>query len=131
MKELKKKKWIDANEIAEYMPDIDEELWQYETLMKEKPNFDKSPGARKVFQRKEYSIYRAKQGYIIHNTNKRFEEGHSHVASFKKAKSLIDLAMRKKLPNTPRKWELESLMRITNNNTYYNKLRDLYESLDK
>ena len=131
MKELKKKKWIDANEIAEYMPDIDEGLWQYETLMKEKPNFDKSPGTRKVFQRKEYSIYRAKQGYIIHNTNKRFEEGHSHVASFKKAKSLIDLAMRKKLPNTPRKWELESLMRITNNNTYYNKLRDLYESLDK
>ena len=86
-------------------------------------------GARKVFQRKEYSIYKASDGYIIHNTNKTFKKGHTHVQSFKKAKSLVDLAIRKKLPDTPKEWELVCLMRITNNNTYYNKLRDLLEGL--
>lgn len=125
------KKWIDANKIAD-VTDIPETLYRYDDLMKEKPNFNKiSEGARKIFQRKEYSIYKVSEGYIIHNTNKNFNKGHSHVRSFNKAKSLIDLCVRKKLPNTPRAWEIESLIRITNNNTYRNKLRNILEGLIK
>ena len=125
------KKWIDANLVSEEDTEIKRESWQYESLMREKPNWNKCNGARKIFQRKEYSIYKVSDGYVIHNTNKEFRKGHTHIRSFQKAKSIIDLAVRKKLPNTPRKWEIESLMRITNNNTYYNKLRDLLESIDR
>lgn len=117
------KRWVDANEIA-ITEDVKEELWQYERLMKEVPKHV-SHGARKIFQRKEYAIYKVKDGYIIHNTNKKFEKGHSHVRSFVKSKSLIDLAIRRKLPNTPKAWEIESLLRISNDMTYKNKLRDL------
>lgn len=85
--------------------------------------------SRKVFQRKEYSIYRAGDGFIIHNTNGEFEKHHTHIRSFKKAKSLIDLAVRKKLPNTPRKWEIESLIRIVKDEKYKEKLRSLLEEI--
>lgn len=87
--------------------------------------YHKNDGAKKIFQRKEFSIYKASDGYIVHNTNKEFRIGHTHVRSFNKAKSIVDLCIRKKLPNTPRKWEIESLLRVTNNNTYRNKLRDM------
>ena len=97
--------------------------------MKQIPKHNKKSGSRKIFQRKEYSIYKASDGYIVHNTNKPFEKGHTHVHSFNKAKSIVDLCIRKKLPNTPRAWEIESLMRLTRNNAYYNKLRDLLEGL--
>lgn len=118
------KRWIDAGLIAE-RDEVPNELYEFDDLMKSVPNFDKSDGAKKIFQRKEYSIYKASDGYIVHNTNKEFMIGHTHVRSFNKAKSIVDLCIRKKLPNTPRRWEIESLMRVTNNNTYRNKLRDL------
>lgn len=96
-------------------------------MMRDKPNFDKAPGARKIYQRKEYVIYQVKHGYIVHNTKKHFEEGHTHVYRFNKAKSLIDLAVRKKLPNTPRQWEIESLLRIVKDEQYKKSLRSLKE----
>ena len=85
------------------------------------------PGARKIYQRKEYTIHQVKNGYVIHNINENFENGHAHVRSFHKAKSLIDLSIRKKLPTKPKTWEIERLLRISNDKTYKNKLRGLLE----
>lgn len=123
------KKWHGIEELIDQETNIDNELAEYKKIMQEKPNWNKSEGGKKIFQRKEYSIYRVRDGYIVHNTNKEFKRGHTHVRSFNKAKSIVDLCVRKKLPDTPRAWEIESLMRITNNNTYRNKLRDLLEGL--
>ena len=81
--------------------------------------------SRKIFQRKEYSIYRCSDGYIVHNTKKNFEEGHTHIHNYNKAKSIIDLAVRKKTPNTPRQWEIECLLRIVKDEKYKKKLRSL------
>ena len=119
------KKWYGIEKLVDKEINIPNDLWQYEEAMREIPNHDKTDGAKKIFQRKEYSIYKASDGYIVHNTNKEFRIGHTHVRSFNKAKSIVDLCVRKKLPNTPRRWEIESLMRVTNNNTYRNKLRDM------
>ena len=83
------------------------------------------PGARKIYQRKQYTIYQVRNGYIIHNINKDFEKGHTHVKSFHKAKSLIDLCVRSKLPNKPINWEIERLLRISNDKRYKNKLQKL------
>ena len=116
------KVWKDAGEIAKTTI-LDEELYSYEILMKQKPNFDKSPGAKKIYQRKEYIILKASDGYIVHNTKKKFEKGHSHIRSFQKAKSIIDLCVRKKLPNRPTKWEIESLIRVSNDSEYINELK--------
>lgn len=123
------KRWKEIDEVIKPTIEVPKELWRLEEQMKEVPNFNKSQGSRKIFQRKEYSIYKASGGYIIHNTNGDFRGHHTHVRTFSKAKSIVDLCIRKKLPNTPRKWEIESLMRLTRNNAYYNKLRDLLEGL--
>ena len=119
------KKWYGIEKLIDKEINITEDLYEFDDIMKTIPNFDKSAGARKIFQRKEYSIYKVSDGYVIHNTNKEFRKGHTHVRSFMKAKSIVDLAVRNKLPNTPRKWEIESLIRVSNDNTYKNKLRDL------
>ena len=78
--------------------------------------------SRKIYQRKEYSIYKVSNGYIVHNTKKNFKEGHTHINNYFKAKSIIDLAVRKKMPKKANKWEIESLIRINNDNVYRNKL---------
>ena len=122
------KKYVDIGRVINTSI-LDKSLYKYDDLMKEVPNFNKSNGAKKIFQRKEYSIYKVSVGYIIHNTKKEFEKGHTHIKSFYKAKSLVDLATRKKLPNTPRIWEIECLLRIVNDNTYKNKLRNLLEEI--
>ena len=85
--------------------------------------------SRKIFQRKEYSIYKCSDGYVVHNTNKEFENGHTHIHNYNKAKSIIDLAVRKKMPNTPRKWEIECLLRIVKDKKYKERLRSLLEEI--
>ncbi|WP_343337309.1 hypothetical protein TPELB_23680 [Terrisporobacter petrolearius] len=35
------KKWIDANLIAEEVAEVQRDKWEFERLMKEKPNFNK------------------------------------------------------------------------------------------
>ena len=124
-----KKVYRDINEVIEATIEVPKKYWELEELMRDKPNFDKFPGARKIYQRKEYVIYQVKYGYIVHNTKKHFEEGHTHIHTFNKAKSLIDLAVRKKLPNTPRKWEIESLIRIVKDEVYKDRLRSLLEAI--
>ncbi|HSQ90010.1 hypothetical protein [Romboutsia sp.] len=118
------KVWKDAGEIAKTTL-LKEELYKYDNLMKSKPNFDKTQGAKKVYQRKHFILLKASDGYIVYNTKKLFEKGHTHIKSFHKAKSIIDLAVRKKMPNRPIKWEIESLIRISNDSKYINKLREL------
>ena len=124
------KRWKEVDEVIKATIEVPKELWQLEEQMREIPNFNKTEGAKKIFQRKEYSIYRVKDGFIIHNTNLPFKGHHTHIRSFHKAKSLVDLCIRKKLPDTPRAWEIQSLLRISNNQTYKNKLLMLLQELE-
>ena len=78
--------------------------------------------SRKIFQRKEYSIYQAGDGYVVHNTNKRFENGHTHVSNFYKAKILVILAIKRQIDDKLTKHDIESLIRLTNDNRYRNQL---------
>ncbi len=125
------KRWKEVDEVIKATIEVPKELWQLEEQMREIPNFNKSFGAKKIFQRKEYSIYRVKDRFIIHNTNLPFKGHHTHIRSFHKAKSLVDLCIRKKLPDTPRAWEIQSLLRISNNQTYKNKLLMLLQELEE
>ena len=74
--------------------------------------------SRKIFQRKEYSIYRCSDGFVVHNTNKKFENGHTHVNNFYKAKILVIMAIKREIDDKL----IESLIRLTNDNRYRNKL---------
>ena len=51
----------------------------------EVPKFSKAAGAEKIYERDGYIILRVKRGYIVYNTRKRFENGHTHIQSFSKS----------------------------------------------
>lgn len=52
---MKKKKWIEADKVIKMVHELPQELKQYDKIMKEKPNFDKSKqkGGRKVMKVKK------------------------------------------------------------------------------
>ena len=57
--------------------------------------YTKAAGAEKIYERKEYIILRVKKGYIVYNTKKTFENGHTHLQSFEMSKTIIDNSIRK------------------------------------
>lgn len=127
------KKWIDANKIAE-VTEIPEDLYKYDDLMKSVPNFDKNDGAKKVYSRKEYIILAVKKGYVVYNTKKDFDEGHSHIYGFNVAKTVIDNCVRKRMPKTRNLYLLSSHIRISTDDKYINMIEELIgakESKDK
>ena len=63
--------------------------------------------------------------YIIHNTKKEFQNGHTHIREFGTAKYLVNLALHRSLPNRRLKYFIESLIRISNDADYIDKLKHL------
>ena len=89
---------------------------------------DKTAGAQKVYERKEYIILKVKKGYIVYNTKKSFESGHTHLQSFEMSKTIIDNNIRKKRPKTNNIYLIESHIRVTDDSKYKQVLEDLIEA---
>lgn len=81
----------------------------------------------KVFEKKEFIIFQVKAGYIAYNTKKTFEEGHTHLRNFNAAKKAIDLVLNKKIPKSTNGYYLTSLIRLTNDEDYIEKIEELIE----
>ena len=82
----------------------------------------------KVFEKKEFIIFQVKEGYIAYNTKKTFEEGHTHLKNFNAAKKAIDLVINKKIPKSTNAYYLTSLIRLTNDDKYVDKINELIET---
>lgn len=82
----------------------------------------------RVYKKNVYVIYSNTEGYIIHNTTKDFENGHTHLNNFKTAKFIIDLAIHKSIPHHLCTYFLVSLMRISTDEEYIEKINSLYET---
>ncbi|WP_296644772.1 hypothetical protein [Romboutsia sp. 13368] len=82
----------------------------------------------KIYERKEFMIFQVKEGYIVYNARKSFQEGHTHLKHFKAAKTAIDLVIRKKIPKTTQGYYLTSLIRISDDDSYITKIKELMES---
>ncbi|MCC3868956.1 hypothetical protein [Terrisporobacter mayombei] len=89
---------------------------------------NKTAGAEKVYERKEYIILKVKKGYIVYNTKKVFENGHTHLQSFEMSKTIIDNSIRKKRPKTNNIYLIESHIRVTNDSKYKKTLEELIEA---
>lgn len=48
------KRWIDANKIAEQEAEVHRDKWEFERLMKQKPNFDKSKESKKKRNKQKF-----------------------------------------------------------------------------
>lgn len=79
-----------------------------------------------------YEQYEARKGgrkeFIVHNTAKEFKEGHSHLKSFKTAKYLVKLCRHKSMPRHLSRYLLVSLYRLSNDEEYTARLKELAEN---
>lgn len=79
------------------------------------------------YKKKGFVIFPEGKDFIVYNTKKKFAEGHTHARSFKISRTLIDLALKKKLPKNP--YLATSLIRISNDEEYIQKLKELKETI--
>lgn len=122
------KRWKEIDEVIKPTIEVPKELWKLEEQMKEIPNFDKTDGAKKVYERKEYIILAVKKGYVVYNTEKPFIKGHSHIYGFNVAKTVIDNCIRKKMPKTRNLYLLSSHTRVSNDEKYIRLVEGLIEA---
>lgn len=85
----------------------------------------------KIFERKEFIIFQVKEGYIAYNTKKAFKDGHTHLKHFNAAKKAIDLVINKKTPKSTNVYYLISLIRLTNDDSYIEKINELIDVRNK
>ena len=80
---------------------------------------------------KHFNIIQSADGYIVHNTRKPFEEGHTHIKSLSYCKRLIYNCLYKRRPRTKNLYLLESHGRITDDEWYLRQIEDLKDSRSK
>lgn len=122
------KRWVDITEKIEEVTILDKSLWEYQRLMEEIPNFDKSEGAKKVYEKKQYMILKVKKGYIVYNVNKPFEKGHSHIKGLEMAKVIIDNCLKKRRPKTNNLYLLSSHARVSDDEKYIKLINELIDA---
>ncbi|RDY29450.1 hypothetical protein CHL78_001745 [Romboutsia weinsteinii] len=79
----------------------------------------------KIYEKKEFIIFQVKEGYVAYNTKKSFQEGHTHLRHFDAAKTAIDLVLNKKVPKSTDGYYLASLIRLSEDDFYINKINEL------
>lgn len=82
----------------------------------------------RVYKKKQYNIYDMGDGYIIHNIDKPFNEGHTHINNYKTAVYIIDLAIHKSIPHHICEYFMISLKRLSTDDDYIRKIDDILES---
>lgn len=83
-----------------------------------------------IYKKKNFNIYSHKDIYIVHNTKKEFAEGHTHIRSFKSSKFIIDLSIHKSIPRHLNRYFLVSLLRLSDDKEYSEKLKKIIDSID-
>ena len=70
-------------------------------------------------------------GYIVHNKNKPFNQGHTHLSSFNAAISAVKLVHNRMMPKNKSDHFIESLCRIAEDKEYIEKLQDLSFNIEE
>lgn len=91
----------------------------------------KYDNSHKVYEKEEFIILKVhsgkKIGYIAYNTNKEWENGHTHLDSFDMAKTIISNVMKHKKPKTSNMYLIKSHIRLSNDPEYIKFIEELIE----
>ncbi|HSQ89061.1 MAG TPA: hypothetical protein VLM92_09615 [Romboutsia sp.] len=85
----------------------------------------------KIYEKKEFIIFQVKEGYVVYNTRKDFQEGHTHLKNFEAAKTAVNLVINKKIPKSTDGYYLSSLIRLSDDDNYINKINALIEARER
>jgi hypothetical protein len=80
-----------------------------------------------LYKKDEYIIFPVGGSYIVCNTRKVFENGHTHVKRIDIGKLLISLVIEKKLPKNPHL--VDNLIRIADDKNYIEQLKEFKETI--
>lgn len=126
------KKWHGIEELVDQEVNVPKELWSFQELMEEIPNFNKVDSANKIYEKDDFIILKVKSknrvGYILYNTKKTFKNGHTHVKGYSMAKTIIDNCIKKRTPKTSNIYLLTSHIRISDDEKYIQKIEELIEA---
>ena len=78
--------------------------------------------SHQIYQNRYFKIYKTLEGYIVHNSHKDFECGHTHIDNFNTAKYLVHLSIHKIVPKRISDYLLVSLIRLSDDFEYTNSL---------
>lgn len=77
------------------------------------------------YHKDNFIIFNADGGIVVYNTDKDFDKGHTHLKSFKAGRDAINFVLRQKIPSRASNYYLRSLVRLSTNSRYINKIEDL------
>lgn len=80
-----------------------------------------------VYKKNEFIIFSVSNEFIVYNTKKEWKDGHTHLKNFKSSKNAIFFVIYNKIPRDHSFYYLTSLMRISNNEEYINKIDSLLQ----
>lgn len=75
---------------------------------------------------KHFNIYsNMNNDYIVHNTNKEFSVGHTHIKNYDTAKYIVYMALYKRMPknNHLSEYLIDSVIRISDDEEYITKMK--------
>jgi hypothetical protein len=78
-----------------------------------------------VYGKSSYLVYRFGKEFIIHNREKNFRQGHTHIRSYNVCKTIIDNLIKRKLPKTRNYYLLRSHIRLSTDDKYSTKIETL------
>lgn len=81
-----------------------------------------------IYRKDEFIILKVSEGFIVYNTKKEWENGHSHLKSFKAAKTAINLVQKGKLPKSRGFYYLTTLQRISTEEKYIERIEQLKQT---
>jgi len=81
-----------------------------------------------IYRKDEFVILKASEGFIVYNTKKEWENGHSHLKSLKAAKTVINLVQKGKLPRNRGFYYLTTLQRISTEKEYIERIEQLKQT---
>ena len=84
--------------------------------------------SRQVYEKAGFIIFRCGKGYIVHNTKKTFQKGHSHLRGFKPCKDAIFFTTNNKIPKRTNFYYLRTLQRLSTDAKYTNKIEQLIQT---
>ena len=78
-----------------------------------------------IYRKKNYVIFAVSDGYIVYNTSKMFENGHTHISNINTAKYILNLSLYQKVPKRLSEYLLNSPIRISKHPIYINKIEEM------
>lgn len=129
------KNWVDASEVLDNTEGLNYKLKEYKYMMQEVPKNIKEKkysNTHRVYEKNEFIILKVhskkKVGYILYNTKKDWENGHTHLDSFDMAKVIISDVIHHKKPKTNNTYLLRSHIRVSNDEKYIKYIKELIQT---